>query len=184
MEGMRVLWVSLILALVLLTGCGDLPSVEPLATSENSVFDPALVGAWSAGDAVVISQANGDKSYNISWLESDSNEPPRIIRMLAHLAQVGDERVLDLTSSDPGAFTIPCHVFLRVHSVPEGLDVRFVDSGWIQDRARENSLESFVQDDHPVIIAATPKVAAFLLQFGLDQRAQNAPMILRPLKQN
>jgi hypothetical protein len=182
---MRLLPISLILALVLLTGCGDLPSVEALATSENTVFDPALVGAWSSGDAVVISQPNDDKkSYSISWLGVDGSERPRIVRMEARLAQVGDERILDLTSSDPGAFTIPCHVFLRVHSVAEGLDVRFVDSAWIQDRARENSLDSFVQDNHPVITAATSRLASFLLQFGLDQRAQNGPMVLRPMKQN
>jgi hypothetical protein len=181
---MRRLSIPLILALVLLTGCGDMPSVEALATPENTVFDPALVGAWSSSDAVVISQANDDKSYRVSWVATDGTEVPRIVRMEARLAQVGDQRILDLTSSDPGAFTIPCHVFLRIHSVAEGLDVRFVDSSWIRDRVRENSLESFVQEDHPVITAATPRVASFLLQFGLDERAQNGPMLLRPLKQN
>jgi hypothetical protein len=42
---MRTFWMTSVFAAVLLTGCGDLPSVEGLANKGNTVFDPALVGA-------------------------------------------------------------------------------------------------------------------------------------------
>jgi hypothetical protein len=42
---MRALWITGIFAAVLLTGCGDLPSVEGLANKGNTVFDASLVGA-------------------------------------------------------------------------------------------------------------------------------------------
>jgi hypothetical protein len=65
---MRAWLVTLVFSAVLLTGCGDLPSVEALANKQNTVFDPTLVGSWNAGDAVVIVQAGDDQSYRISWL--------------------------------------------------------------------------------------------------------------------
>jgi hypothetical protein len=180
---MRALWMTLVFAAALLTGCGDLPSVEALANKGNTVFDPALVGAWNAGDAVVIVQAGDEQSYRIHWLGAEGTETPRIVGMEGRLAKIGDQRILDLTTSDPGAFAIPCHVFVRVRPVKEGLKLQFVDSKWIRQQV-PSSFASFVQDNHPVLTAPAPQIEAFLLKFGLDERALDDPMLLRPLKQN
>jgi hypothetical protein len=181
---MRASWIAPVFAALLLTGCGDLPSVEALANKENSVFDPALVGAWSSGDAIVIVQAGRDQSYRIHWLGTEGSETPRIVRMEGRLARVGDQRILDLTSSDPGAFAIACHVFLRIRPVKEGLKVQFVDSKWIREQVRTSSLASFVQDDHPVLTAPSSQIEAFLLKFGFDERALSDPIVMRPLQRD
>jgi hypothetical protein len=181
---MRALWITPVFA-VLLTGCGDLPSVEGVANQENTVFDQALVGAWNAGDAVVIVQKGDDDSYHIHWLGAEGGtETPRIARMEGRLAKIGDQRILDLTASNPGAFAIPCHVFLRIRPVKEGLKVQFVDSKWICQQVKSSSLAAFVLQTHPVLTAPASQVEAFLLKFGLDERALDDPLILRPLKQN
>jgi hypothetical protein len=188
---MRTLWMTPVFAAVLLTGCGDLPSVEGLANKGNTVFDPALVGAWNSGDAVVIVQAGtgvqagNDQSYRIHWLgaeDAEGTEIPRIVRMEGRLVKIGDQRILDLTASNPGAFAIPCHVFVRVRPVKEGLKLQFVDSKWIRDQVT-SSLASFMQDNHPVLTAPAPQIEAFLFKFGLDERALDDPILLRPLKQ-
>ncbi len=186
---MRALWVTLLFATVLLTACGDLPSVEALANKQNTVFDPTLVGSWNAGDAVVIVQAGDDvqsgnaQSYRISWLGAEGTETPRIVGMEGRLAKIGDQKILDLTASDPGAFAIPCHVFLRIRPVKEGLKVQFMDSKWIRQQV-PSSLASFMKDNHPVLTAPAPEIEAFFLKFGFDERALDDPMLLRPLKQN
>jgi hypothetical protein len=183
---MRTLWMTPVFAAVLLTGCGDLPSVEGLANKGNTVFDPALVGAWNSGDAVVIVQAGNDQRYRIHWLgaeDAEGPETPRLVRMEGRLVKIGDQRILDLTASNPGAFAIPCHVFVRVRPVKEGLKLQFVDSKWIREQV-PSSLASFVQDNHPVLTAPAPQIEAFLLKFGLDERALDDPILLRPLKQN
>ena len=183
---MRAFWIAPVFAAVLLTGCGDLPSVEGIANKENTVFDPALVGAWNSGDAVIIVQKGGvekgDESYQISWVGAD-NDTPRVVRMEGRLVRAGEQRILDLTASDPRAFSIPCHVFLRIRPVKEGLKVQFVDSKWIREQVKTSSLASFEQDTHPVLTARAPQVEAFLVKFGLDERALDDPMILRPLKE-
>jgi hypothetical protein len=181
---MRTLWITPVLATVLLTGCGDMPSVEGLANKDNIVFDPALVGAWNAGDAVVIVQKGDDQSYRIHWLGTDGMDTPRIVRMEGRLVTLGDQRILDLTAANPGAFVVPGHVFLRIQPVMDGLKVQFVDSKWIRGQAATLQLAGFAQDSHPVLTAQAPQIAAFLLKFGFDERALDDPMMLRPLKQN
>lgn len=180
---MRAAWLMLV---VLLTGCGDLPSVEGIANKDNTVFDPALVGAWNAGDAVVIVQAGDDRSYRIHWAGAEGNtDTPRFVRMDGRLAKIGEQRILDLTTSEAaaGAFTIPCHVFLRIRPVKDGLKVQFVDSKWIREQVKTSSLASFMHDGHPVLIGPASQVEGFLLKFGFDERALDDPMVLRPLKE-
>lgn len=179
---MRVLWITTVFAALLLTGCGDLPSVQGLANKGNTVFDSSLVGAWNSGDAVVIVRAGKDQSYRIDWLGAEGDETPRIVRMEGRLFKIGDQRMLDLATSAPGAFAIPCHVFLRVRPVAEGLKVQFVDSKWIRGQV-PSSLASFTLDDHPVLTAPAPQVEAFLLKFGFDERALDDPILFRRLKQ-
>jgi hypothetical protein len=180
-------WVSLVFAGILLTSCGDLPSLEGLANKNNTVFDPALVGAWNSGDAAVIVQRGDNQSYRIHWLgaeDAESTETPRIVRMEGRLAQIGDQRILDLTASNPGAFAIPCHVFLRVRPVKDGLQIQFLDSTWIREQVKTSALASVVYDGHPVLTAPAAQIEAFLLKFGLDERALSDPILLRPLKQS
>ena len=180
---MRASWIAPVFAAVLLTGCGDLPSVEALANKDNTVFDPALVGAWNSGDAVVIVQAGDDQSYRIDWLGAEGTETPQIVRMDGRLFRIGDQRLLDLTTSEPGAFAIPCHVFLRIRPVNDGLKVQFVDSKWIREQVT-SSLASFTQDNHPVLTAPASQIEAFLLNVGFDERALDDPILFRRLKQN
>jgi hypothetical protein len=183
---MRALWIAPAFLGVLLTGCGDLPSLEAVANKDNTVFDPALIGAWNTGDAVVIVQRGGDQSYRIHWLGAEDAEgtaTPQMVPMEGWLAGIGGQRILDLTTSSPGAFSIPCHVFLRVRPVKDGLQIQFVDSKWIRDQVKTNSLASFVYEDHPVLTAPAAQVEAFLVKFGLDERALSDPILLRPLKQ-
>jgi hypothetical protein len=158
--------------------------VEGLANKDNIVFDPDLIGAWNSGDAVVIVQKGDDQSYRIHWLGAEFSDTPRILRMEGRLAKIGDQRILDLTASNPGAFVVPCHVFLRIRTVPEGLKVQFVDSKWMREQVTAGRLAGFMQGGHPVLTAQAAEIAAFLLEFGFDERALDDPMILRPLKQN
>lgn len=169
---------------VLLTGCGDLLSIEGVSTKENAVFDPALVGAWNAGDAVIIVQAGDDKAYRIHWVSAEGTENPRFVRMDGRLTKIGEQRILDLSAADPGsAFSIPCHVFLRVRPVTGGLKVQFIDSKWIREQVKSSGLASFPWEGHPVLTAPAAKVEAFLLKFGFDERALEDPIMLKPLKE-
>lgn len=71
---------------------------------------------------------------------------------------------------------------MKSPAVTKGLKVQFVDSKWIREQVKTSQLAGFVQNDHPVLTAKAPQIAAFLLKFGFDERALDDPMVLRPLK--
>jgi hypothetical protein len=178
---------GVLFALLLLTGCGEMPSVEALANKDNTFFDPAFLGAWNGGDAVVIVQAGEEKSYRIDWLGTEGNkEVPQVVRMEGRLVKAGDQRVnsfLDLNAAEPSAFSVPCHVFLRIRRVEDGWKVQFIDSKWIREQAKSSGLASFISDGHPVLTAPASQVFTFLVKFGFDERALDDAIMLRPMKQ-
>jgi len=183
---MRVLAFTPFLAAAFLTSCNEMPSIEGVATEQNTLFDPALVGSWAAEYAVVVSQKVEEKNYRISWINVDETDKdaPLIVHMEAKLVQLGDQRILDVIDADPGPFSIACHVFIRVWPADGGLKFQFVDSKWIRAQLKASSLPSFMADGHPVINAPASQVSDFLLKYGFDARAMDDDaMMLHPLKE-
>jgi hypothetical protein len=68
--------------------------------------------------------------------------------------------------------------------VKDGLQIQFLDSTWIREQVKTSALASVVYDGHPVLTAPAGQIEAFLLKFGLDERALSDPILLRPLKQS
>jgi uncharacterized protein YceK len=81
---MRALLVIFAMLLtLLLSGCSDLLSVNPLATAETTVFDAALLGEWSSegggdapgkdldGSVLVRTGAAEKKEYDIVWIPKE-----------------------------------------------------------------------------------------------------------------
>lgn len=179
---MRTFRFAAVAALALLaTGCGELLSVHPLATKDNSVFDPALVGVWSDGDDLLL-RVSEDKpaAYDILWMNTKDSDK---VKLKGRLVQLRDQKVLDLWPADPTPFSIPGHAFLLVRTVGDGLEVRFLDSKWLQAKVRESgALAHTLIEGDPVITGPTPQVEAFLLKFGLSAEAQDEPLRLRRLE--
>src|SRR5262245_5641354 len=115
---LHTLGLAFVLAVALFaTACGDLLSVEPLATDNNATFDPALLGIWGdldGSNSVLVYVREGEKhSYDILWVDTKDNNTCRLEGRLVH---IGGQRILDLTSRDKnnGVFSIPGHAFLYI----------------------------------------------------------------------
>jgi hypothetical protein len=186
---MKLRTLSLCLVLIMATflaGCGDLISVEPLATDSNSTFDPTLLGTWSDLDvssSVIVYVREGEKrSYDILWLDIQNGEATH---MQARLAQIGGQRILDMTSasgSNP-VFTISGHAFVRVNNLENGLQFRFLDSDWLQGKAQESKLPVHSQGINGLLFTgSTEQLQDFMLQYGVNDQAQSEPISLRRLK--
>ena len=181
---MNALWLAPLLAGTLwTTGCGDMMSLEPLATKDNTVFDAALLGTWTdnEGTLCVVRQLDkvDNKAYDIAWVNSGSTGDK--IRLQGHLVQMGAERVLDALAVDPGTFSVPAHVFLRVRLSPGAMELRFLDSEWLQNQVKQSSLAHTVSGNHPVITAPAAQVGTFLQQSGLKEEALDKPLLLTRL---
>jgi hypothetical protein len=177
---MKVLWLTLLLAgTLLLTGCGDLLSLEPLATKENTVFDSALPGTWTDNQDTLCVVRAANPVYHIVWINAGDGGDET--RLEGRLVKMGEERVLDVSGVDPGAFSVAAHVFLRLRIAAGSLELRFLDSEWLQKQVKQSSLAWSLLEDHPVITAPTAQLATFLQQFGLKEEAMDKPIVLTRL---
>jgi hypothetical protein len=165
---------------LLLTGCGDLMSLEPLATKENTIFDAALLGTWTDSKDTLCVVRAANPAYNIVWIGTGDDGDK--IRLEGRLVKLGEERVLDVSAVDPGAFSVAAHVFLRVRISRGTMELRFLDSDWLQQQVKQSSLAySVIGEGHPIITAPPAQLLTFLQQFGLKEEAMDKPILLTRL---
>src|SRR5262249_36215312 len=139
----RILWlIPLLAALLLTTACSDLLSVGPLATDSNTVFDPHLLGVWTNvkdddDNAIVSIREGKDHTYEINWIAAKGGGD---YHLNGRLVEINGQRILDVTPHDSQAFYISAHAFVYVGGVGDELEIRFLDSEWLQDQVRKSSV--------------------------------------------
>jgi hypothetical protein len=135
-------------ALVLLSGC--IPSVNPLYTDNDLVFDPLLVGVWveerpaRATDENWAFEKEAGKSYRLTITEEHGEKG----EFEAHLLKLNDYFFLDLRPSQveldaqQAELTkwalIPGHLIFRVHELDSELKLSGLVSDWLDGYLRKN----------------------------------------------
>jgi hypothetical protein len=173
--------------MLLLSGCGDLLSVHPLATAESAVFDAGLLGEWSnagkdgAGVALIRAGSAQKKDYDIVWIPGDAEEDA--LRLKGQLVKVGDRLVFDLIAVKKTDLAIPGHFFLLVEKSSDGVKFHWLDSDWLRSRViSQNALAHVMVNDKPVITAGSAEINAFLTKFGLDAKAVSESIVFKLVK--
>jgi hypothetical protein len=191
---------ALCLAL-LLPGC--VPSVNPLYTSKDLVFDPALVGVWSEeNDKETWSfQKAGEKKYLLKHTDDEG----QVGEFDAHLLKLGKQLFLDLRVLDPGAkdddlsmnnwarWTLiirPGHLFLKVDQISPELQMRVMDPDALEKLLEKNPkavrherIRFDPRDDDDkgqiVLTAETKDLQKFILKHMNDEKLFGEPSNLR-----
>jgi hypothetical protein len=169
-------------ALVLLSGCIP-PSVNPLYTDNDLVFDPLLVGVWVEEGATQTTNENwavekgAGKSYKLTITEENGEKG----EFEAHLLKLKDDFFLDLKPSQvefdaKQAYTtqvalIPGHLIFRVHELDSKLKLSAPDPDWLYGYLGKNpnALAHFTEggfdpgDRTVIITASTQDVQRFVL---------------------
>lgn len=156
--------------LILASGC--VPSLFPLYTEQDVVFDEALVGAWRTdGSKETWSfSKHGEKAYTLVYVDRDGKRG----EFLVHLVAVGESRFLDLFPSGPGldaadfykCHILPVHTFIRVWAVSPNLRMALmVPDTTKKILAAEPAQLRHEKVDDGVLLTAQPKeLQAFLLK--------------------
>jgi hypothetical protein len=179
-------------AMLLLSGCSDLLSVQPLATAETAVFDAGLTGEWLCmesgpgpsgksleGVALIRAGSAQKKDYDIVWLPGEGEA----LRVKGQLVKVGDRLVFDLIVVQETTLAIPAHFFMLVEKTADGVKFHWLDSDWLRSRViAQNGLAHTMVDDKPMITAGSVEINAFLAKFGLDAQAASANMVFKLVK--
>jgi hypothetical protein len=182
-----LLFIFAMLLMLLLSGCCDLLSVQPLATAETTVFDAGLTGEWSCADTnckrvglLIRAGSTEKKDYDILWIPEDSEE---VLRLKGQLVKVGDRLVFDLITRIRPDLMLPAHFFLLVEKTEDGVKFYWLDSKWLRDRVMsKDGLAHAMVDDKPVITAGSAEINAFLAKFGLDPQAVSDSLSFKRVK--
>ncbi len=154
--------ISHLITLGLLAGC--VPSVFPIYSDEEIIFDPALLGAWTNEDSseiYLVSQVAG-RGYRVVMIEEDCERTT----LEMHLAQIGGSKFVDISYADrePDVLSLQTHVMFRFEQVGSAVTLRTIDPKWLGEYLEENphAIEHLTTpDDEIVFTARTPDLQAF-----------------------
>ena len=182
----RFLSAGLFAVLLSLPGCGDLLSVQPLATPATQIFDTSLIGQWTCVDkdckGTVLIRPNPvpKDSYDIVWIPGEADGEP--LRMTGQLVKVGNRMVFDLLAVKREPLTINGHFFMLMDKSSNGLAFHWLDSEWLRGKLTgPNAPAHVMAGDKPVLIADSARLNAFLAEFGFDPKAKSSTLTLKRL---
>ena len=168
---MKRLQILIPLVLVItLSGC--VPSLYPLYTDEDLIFDPALVGVWSGEDSddTWSFTKTGEKRYQLVDTDQEGKEGT----FVAHLLKIDGRLYLDLYPDKPDleandfymGHLLPVHSFMRVATIEPNLRCANVNPEWVDQFLRKNpdAIKHERLEDGVVLTAQPKELQAFLAE--------------------
>jgi hypothetical protein len=168
----------LMVAGLALAGC--VPSLNPLYTEKDLVYDEALLGTWAESEDAKdrwTFEPLRDKVYRVTFTEDDEAGEFEV-----HLLELGGERYLDFQPQAEGMESmrkngfyklhwVPAHTFARI-GVKEGtMRMAFMNPEWI-DKHLEGSPESLSHvrrgEDGLVLTATTTALQEFVREHAQE----------------
>lgn len=158
------------------------PSVYPLYTAKDLIFDPALIGVWQEDgedDSWTFTKLD-DTSYRLVVKEGDNTAP-----FEAHLVRLGAYRFLDMAPHEDGLpqesvtdiyrmGLIAGHMFLKVSQIEPTQQLAFLDPDWLESRlaARPAEVAHITRGNKDFVLTApTPDLQRFIRQHAGDKEA-------------
>ena len=173
--------------LFLMMGC--IPSLHPLYTEQDLIYDPALVGEWVGNDGKVTwtFAKSGEKAYTLLYVDEKGKKG----EFAVHLLKIGDRRFLDLYPTDPDlqqndfykAYLLRVHTFISVQQQADTLRMSFMNFDWIKKYLQEHpDAIKHEKVDEGVLLTAQPReLQAFLAKHDKapDVWSEGSPLIRR-----
>ena len=178
----KIILAVVVAGMILMTGCVSLLSLSPLATGDNVIFDPAVVGAWMDdmdGKETYLIVPDGDKAYEVVY--TSKGDPA--LKFQGSLVDVNGIRILDLQSRPTiDDFSIPGHFFAHVRVEGDSLYVAFMESRWIREQVKRERLGMDLSSDRVVLTASSEELGSFVARHAGDPEAFNEEGKLRRIR--
>ena len=154
--------------LVFMIGC--LPSLNPVYTEKQVVFEPAVIGQWKQENSNVVwdFRKAGEKAYQLVYTDNDG----QMGRFVATLAEIEGQYFLDLypeeVSIDANAFyrlhLVPIHTVYRVKSIEPEFVLSAIDGKWLESFLAENpdQVQHAKYHNRTLITAETAELQEFV----------------------
>lgn len=186
-------WYAGPLAVILMAGC--LPSIYPLYTEKDLIFDHTLIGTWKESATAEDSwtfHKRPDAKDGEEALEGEGKLYDLVIRdqgksspFIARLMKLENQKFLDIQPAKEGLETLEresiyksglvrAHVFLRVRQIEPELQMQLLDLDWLQKVLEKDPTalrHSGAKEDNFALTAPTKELQAFVLQHSEDPKA-------------
>jgi hypothetical protein len=176
-----------ILSGLLLLGC--VPSIHPIFTPQDVVFDKALVGTWATeeGDETLAFSKGKDNSYRLVYTDKQGKQAA----FQAHLTQLDGHRFLDLFPDEIDLpqndffklHLVPTHTFLRVLDISaDELRISVVNPSWLGKYLKDHPealKHERRENDSVVLTAPTQDLQKFFLKHLETPKAYGEPSTLK-----
>ncbi len=152
----------------LLVGC--VPSLHPLYTDKELIFEEKLLGAWTTenGDQWVFEKTSDPNSYKLTISEKEKKG-----EFIAHLVKIDNMLFLDLFPDEPkleGAsdfyklHLLPVHTFVKIEQIEPTLKMKIMDADKTKELLQNdpNLLKHELVEDRFVLTASTKNLQKFM----------------------
>ncbi len=166
---------------VLAAGC--IPSLHPLYTESDLIFDPDLVGVWAEKDADASRDSWELKRGKAKGYELMVKEDGEAAAFNAHLVKLGEYRFLDTSPAEwvaeggpehelLGYHLIPGHLFWKVWRKDGVLCLALLDPEWLDEKIDKGELGVAYEEveDGVVLTAKTAELQEFVLRAAADAK--------------
>ena len=129
-------------SLLLTTAC--VPSLYPLYTDDDVVFDPAVVGTWIDDDDATwtLEERSSGHGYRLTIVEEDVS-----MDFAARLVRLGEYRFLDIYPEDDsrddflGSHFVAAHTFWKLSIEDETMRLVGLNPDWLADGLEDGTVQ-------------------------------------------
>src|SRR3989339_71102 len=121
---------KLIIAAILISLAGCLPSLHPLYTKDTTIFDPNLLGTWKDKDNIwKFEKVTSENTYKLTMTQDEKES-----EFSTHLVKIDNKLFLDFFPEEPDMnevdfykfHLVPAHTFARVYQTDPNLTIGFM----------------------------------------------------------
>ncbi|MBE9509960.1 MAG: hypothetical protein IMY71_03710 [Bacteroidetes bacterium] len=196
---------AIILAVLVIAGC--IPSLHPLYTGDDLVFNPELIGEWYDNDDPEQTwefTRDGENAYNLKHTdfshvtkELDTGEFTNDTiwftgKFDIHLIKLGGNYFMDFYPGNNNQLEInellelhlfPVHTFAKVQFMENEVRIFQVDPDWIKTVIEEKKIriKHEMIDDAIILTASTEELQKFFTKYAEEDRAFIDPIVLKRL---
>ena len=170
----RIPLVLTLIVAMIVAGC--VPSLNPLYTDKDVVFEPALVGVWAEkedSEETWAFEKAGDKAYKLVYTEKGKKGEFKV-----HLVKLGNTLFLDLYPDDTALKEIDrndfykshlllAHTFAKVTQIEPRLQMAFFNPDWLKKLLEKDPKavrHEKIDEDRIVLTASTKELQGFVLE--------------------
>jgi hypothetical protein len=166
----------------MLAGC--VPSLNPLYTDKDVIFDPAILGVWAENDSKETWAFTKGAGKGYQLINTDENGKKS--EFLAHLLKIEGEMFLDLYAVKPADlqdndYLLPLHTFILVLEIDLRPRFSYLDPGWLKTFLQKNpgAIRHEKLNNEILFTASAPELQRFLLTHLKTNGAFSEPTELK-----